>query len=64
MLRFWRMRSLQKFASVHNHFPTECHILTREHQETVPDLISRHVALPTCGLTHGDGPMETGPHLS
>jgi putative transposase len=35
MLRFRRMRTLQKFASVHasvhNHFPTERHLLNRDH---------------------------------
>ena len=35
MLRFRRMRSLQKFASVHasvhNHFPTERHLQNRDH---------------------------------
>ena len=30
MLRFWRMRTLQKFASVHNHFPTERHTQDRD----------------------------------
>jgi putative transposase len=33
MLRFWRMRKLQTFASVlasvHNHFPTERHLQDR-----------------------------------
>ena len=33
ILRFHRMRTLQKFASVHasvhNHFPTECHLQDR-----------------------------------
>lgn len=35
MLRFRRMRTLQKFASVHasvhNHFPTERHLQSRDH---------------------------------
>jgi putative transposase len=35
MLRFRRMRTLQKFASVHasvhNHFPTDRHLLNRDH---------------------------------
>ena len=35
MLRFRRMRTLQKFAaihaSVHNHFPTERHLQCRDH---------------------------------
>jgi putative transposase len=35
MLRFQRIRTLQKFASVHalvhNHFPTECHLQNRVH---------------------------------
>jgi len=35
MLRFWRMRSLQKFASVHasvtNHFNQECSLSSRPH---------------------------------
>jgi putative transposase len=35
MLRFRRMRTLQKFASVHasvhNHFPTERHLQNRDH---------------------------------
>ncbi|MFM7654672.1 MAG: DDE-type integrase/transposase/recombinase, partial [Paracoccaceae bacterium] len=35
MLRFRRMRTLQKFASVHasvhNHFPTESHLQNRVH---------------------------------
>jgi putative transposase len=31
MLRFQRMRTLQKFASVHNHFPTERHLQNRGH---------------------------------
>ncbi len=26
MLRLRRMRTLKEFASVHNHFPTECHL--------------------------------------
>jgi putative transposase len=29
MLRFRRMLTLQKFASVHNHFPTKRHPLDR-----------------------------------
>jgi putative transposase len=30
ILRFWRMRTLQTFASVHNHFPTERHLQDRK----------------------------------
>jgi len=35
MLRLRRMRTLKKFASAHasvqNHFPTECYLLSRDH---------------------------------
>ncbi len=44
MLRFRRMRTLQKFASVHasvhNHFSTERHLQTRHHYK-----LTRAVAL-------------------
>jgi putative transposase len=40
MLRFRRMRTLQKFASVHasvhNHFPTERHLQNRDQPKTTP----------------------------
>ena len=38
MLRFWRMKTLQKFASVHanvaNHFNQERHLVTRQEYKT------------------------------
>jgi len=41
MLRFRRMRTLQKFASVHasihNHFPTERHLQSRDHYKLYRD---------------------------
>jgi putative transposase len=41
MLRFRRMRTLQKFASVHasvhNHFPTERHLQNRDHYKLTRD---------------------------
>ena len=54
MLRFRRMRTLQKIASVHasvhNHFPTERHLQIRRHLQDDPRRRSRRVARPSCCL--------------
>lgn len=59
MLRFRRMRTLQKFASVHasvhNHVSTERHLQNRNAYTQTLTSRSRRVALPPRSLTERQG---------